>query len=410
MKNLKARLTKLQSQTGGVYKPRNIPSETSSLRHRLAGMRAAHRAGPVTADRTSAAHEALTRQLKGYRIAEGVIRVEQRHSLDARLGLCHLAGLKSNLRLPGEGREANLRQVYVDTETTGLSGGSGTVAFLVGMAVVEGDALVVTQYLLTGFVGEAAMLRAFAQALTPEDRLVSYNGKSFDLPLLTTRYRMQGQKHPFEGLAHLDLLHPVRRLFRRHWPDCRLLTLEERLLGLRREHDLPGSEAPAAWSDFLRQGSLGRLIRVMEHNRQDIVSLAAAHASLVEAIAHPHGHELDIVSLARWLAGSDSRRAYEMLKTTDQPLDDRGRRLMAKWARNEAEWGHALKIWQELADEGCRDSAEQLAKYYEHVSQDLSAARRYCELMTPGSERTRRLQRILSKQDGQSMQPRIQGF
>jgi uncharacterized protein len=270
---------------------------------------------------------------------------------------------------------------------------------------VERDTLVVTQYLITRFAGEAAMLTAFARVLTADDRLVSYNGKSFDLPLMITRYRMQGQAHPFDGLPHLDLLHPVRRLFSKRWADCRLMTLEQQLLGFRRQHDLPGSEAPAAWGDYVRQGRAEQLIRVVEHNRQDIVSLALGHAVLVHAVETPEVHRVDIAALAHWLSEFDRARAYTLLKSTPQPLDHRGKRLLGQLARRAEEWVLAVSLWEELASQGCRDSAEQLAKYHEYVSQDLEVARRYCQQLKPGSDQERRLKRIEEKQYRQRIQP-----
>lgn len=388
-----------------MHKSAQSPSGNSELQRRLEKIRIDRitHVPPQTHAKTT--EETLTQRLKGYLIADGVIQIQQRLPLDGRLGGHPLSLLRNRLQLPGEGREAHLRQVYIDTETTGLSGGSGTLAFLIGLAVVERDALVVTQYLITRFAGEAAMLTAFARALTADDRLVSYNGKSFDLPLMITRYRMQGQAHPFEGLPHLDLLHPVRRLFNKRWSDCRLMTLEQQLLGFRRQHDLPGSEAPAAWSDYVRQGRAEQLIRVVEHNRQDIVSLALGHAVLVRAVETPEAHRVDIAALAHWLSEFDRARAYTLLKSAPRPLDDRGKRLLGQLARRAENWTLAVGIWEELARKGCRDSAEQLAKYHEHISQDLEVARRYCQQLKPGSDQARRLKRIEEKQYRQRIQP-----
>ncbi len=409
MMNLKSKLSRLQTQTGSARHASYASSGGSDLQRRLAGIRTDRITATPALRETKTSEEALAQRLKGYRIADGVIQIQRRLTLDSRLGRHSLSLLRNVLQLPGEGREAHLRQVYVDTETTGLSGGSGTLAFLLGLAEVEGDALVVTQYLLTRFAGESAMLKAFAGALTADDRLVSYNGKSFDLPLLITRYRMQGQPHPFTPLPHLDLLHPVRRLFAKRWPDCRLLTLEERLLGFRRQHDLPGSEAPAAWTHYIRQGRVEQMIRVVEHKRQDIVSLALAHAALVQALEQPQTYAVDIVALAHWLSGFDRSQAYTLLKSSGQTLNDRGKRLLGKLARCAEEWPLAVALWEELANKGCRDSTEQLAKYHEHISRDLEVALRYCEQLKPGAERAKRLKRIEQKQYLQRIQPTMEG-
>jgi uncharacterized protein YprB with RNaseH-like and TPR domain len=213
-----------------------------------------------------------------------------------------------------------------DTETTGLAGGTGTRAFMIGVADwVEGDShqgiaavaaptsgegvaavaaptsgegvaafaaptLRVRQLFLTQMRGEDAMLEAFAAWLAPSTVLVSYNGRCYDAPLLATRYRLARMGNPLAGLAHADLLFPVRRRFRGTWENCRLATVERRWLGVLREDDRPGSEAPRAWLDYLRGGSARDLRRVLAHNDRDLVSLGElclklAEAELADAVA-----------------------------------------------------------------------------------------------------------------------------
>ena len=130
------------------------------------------------------------------------------------------------------------------------------------------------QLTTTSMAAESAMLRTFAQWIEPDTVLVSYNGKCYDAPLLRTRYRLARLADPLLGLGHLDLLHPVRRHWKGRWENCRLATAERQLLGVVREDDLPGSEAPAAWLNYLRGGSAKDLRRVAEHNAQDLKSLA----------------------------------------------------------------------------------------------------------------------------------------
>jgi len=121
---------------------------------------------------------------------------------------------------------------------------------------------------------ETEMLRTFAEWLQPDTVLVSYNGKCYDSPLLKTRYRLARLSDPLSGLGHLDLLHPVRRHWKGVWENCRLATAERELLGVVREDDLPGSEAPAARLNYLRGGSARNVRRVLAHNSQDLKSLA----------------------------------------------------------------------------------------------------------------------------------------
>jgi uncharacterized protein YprB with RNaseH-like and TPR domain len=165
------------------------------------------------------------------------------------------------------------RLVYFDTETTGLAGGVGTKAFMIGSAQWDGGALLLRQWYLTALAGEEAMLRAFSESLPPSPIFVSYNGRSYDTPLLKGRYRIHRQLHPFESAGHVDLLYPTRRQYRGRWENCRLQTIERHVLGVVRQDDLPGSEAPKAWLDYLRGKSSMNLSRVIEHNQQDLVSL-----------------------------------------------------------------------------------------------------------------------------------------
>ena len=337
---------------------------------------------------------ALAGRLDGELVADGVIRICREIPLDGDLGSINLATVHPTPRLPGEDHSYQLRQVYIDTETTGLSGGSGTLAFLIGIAVVENAYMTLTQFLLTRFSAEAMLLRSFAESLMPHDRLVSYNGKSYDLPLLFTRFRMQALRQPFNELPHLDLLHPVRRLFGQGWENCRLLSLEQNLLGFARVDDLPGSEAPAAWFDYVRSGYGERLIRVVEHNRQDIVSLAVAHSVLARAVKQPRAFDVDLPALARWLAEHNEAAARELLQAHAANLDADGLRLLGRYCRRAGDWQHAVAIWEELAATGCTDSLERLAKYHEHISKDLAAARRCCERLPQGAMHDQRRRRI----------------
>ncbi len=166
------------------------------------------------------------------------------------------------------------RLLHFDTETTGLAGGTGTRAFMIGAGDWVGTRFRLRQLTITTMAAEAAMLRTFASWIAADTVLVSYNGKCYDAPLLATRYRLARLPNPLSDLLHLDLLHPVRRHWKGVWPNCRLATAERQLLGVVREDDLPGAEAPAAWLTWLRGGSAANLRRVLAHNAQDLKSLA----------------------------------------------------------------------------------------------------------------------------------------
>jgi uncharacterized protein YprB with RNaseH-like and TPR domain len=178
------------------------------------------------------------------------------------------------------------RLLHFDTETTGLAGGTGTRAFMIGAADWHDGRFRIRQLTITSMAAETAMLRTFASWLADDTVLVSYNGKCYDSPLLKTRYRLARLPDPLTGLGHLDLLHPVRRHWKGQWENCRLATAERELLGVMREDDLPGSEAPAAWLTYLRGGSAQNLRRVLAHNNQDLMSLAGVLLYMAQL---PHG-------------------------------------------------------------------------------------------------------------------------
>lgn len=180
------------------------------------------------------------------------------------------------------------RLLFFDTETTGLAGGTGTRAFMIGAAdwhvcPQRGQGLRVRQLMISTMAAESTMLRTFKAWLSADTVLSSYNGRSYDAPLLKTRYRLARLVEPLGALDHVDLLHPTRRRYRGTWENCRLATIERQLLRIVREDDLPGSEAPAAWLTFLRGGSARNLRRVAQHNHQDVVTLARLFQHLVQA-------------------------------------------------------------------------------------------------------------------------------
>jgi hypothetical protein len=255
----------------------------------------------------------------------------------------------------------------------------------------------VTQFLITSFAAESVLLRNLNSLVSPQQRLVSYNGKSYDLPLLATRYRMQGVKHSLEEMEHLDLLHPVRRLYSRRWENCRLTTVERHMLGFHRKDDLPGAEAPEAWFSWLQRGDGERLIKVVEHNRQDLLSLAMIHHATAQAIQQPAQWGVDMHGLARWLMEVSEPDALSLLRIHRKILCNDGKRLLGYLLRRVENWSEAVPLWEELAINGCFESIERLAKYHEHISKDLHTALRYCDRL-PGSIQDRhRRERIKTK-------------
>lgn len=218
------------------------------------------------------------RDLPGIELSSGLHLIEQLLPWEAMP-----ASLDGAFAREGELALADL--LFFDTETTGLAGGAGTRAFMIGASDFVPQGLRVRQLLIATLSAERAMLEVFRSWLHVRTRLVSYNGRCYDAPLLVTRYRLSRQRNPLEGLAHLDLLFPTRRRYRGVWENCRLATIERQALGIVREDDLPGSEAPAAWLRYLRGGSSDLLKRVVAHNFQDVVTLARLlpHLAQVDA-------------------------------------------------------------------------------------------------------------------------------
>jgi uncharacterized protein len=274
--------------------------------------------------------------------------------------------------------------VFLDTETTGLAGGTGTYVFLVGLATWAPPGLRVTQYFLGDLGAEAALLHAVGEAVGDARRLVTFNGRTFDLPLLETRYLLA--RTPWWGvdLPHLDLYPVARALWRQRASDCRLTTLEGAVLGLDRGDDLPGAVMPSLYFRWLRTQDPRALPRLFAHNRWDLVALAALHVraeTLLEGPGPGH-HPLEWVGAGRWLERRDRGRAarfYEAALDGVLPAPARGRaawRLGLLWrraGRTEA----ARRLWSDMAGQGevvPLGLLIDLAKLHEHHARDHAAA------------------------------------
>lgn len=265
--------------------------------------------------------------------------------------------------------------LFIDTETTGLAGGTGTLAFLIGLLRAQGDGLCLRQYLLTAFDGERAMFEDLGRWLRGNETLVSFNGKSFDAPLLAARHRLCGMGDPLHGLLHWDLMHPTRRAFGSRWPDCRLATAERHLLGFLRENDLASAEVPQVWFEFVRFGQAARIPAVLRHNYWDLLSLALLLPALARVFASPELDGADAVGVARHaLQGGDEAAAVRHLERQRAALDERGLLELARLYRRHGERERAVAVWQELAERNCVEALEHLAKYHEHGLRDPQRA------------------------------------
>jgi uncharacterized protein YprB with RNaseH-like and TPR domain len=279
------------------------------------------------------------------------------------------------------------RWAFLDTETTGLAGGTGTYAFLVGVGSIEPAGFRLRQFFMRDYGDEPSMLSRLSAHLSHFDVLITYNGKAFDQPLLETRYRMSRARHPFDRMEHLDLLFGARRLWKLRLESCRLVDLEGQILGVERQGDLPGEMIPYVYFDYLRTKEAFRLVPIFHHNAIDILSLACLTAIVPFAFRSPEDaavrHGADLIGVARWLDRAERREEALRLyrRAVDMGLPDA---LLFKtlWeiAALEKRLGRpdaALAVLADLA--ASRNpyrlrALEELAKHYEHRERNFAMA------------------------------------
>lgn len=281
---------------------------------------------------------------------------------------------------------------FIDTETSGLSGGTGTYAFMVGAGrFAESGEFKLSIFFMRDPAEEPALLEALADFLAPSEALVTFNGKAFDAPLLRTRYTLNNIPCPFEGFSHLDLLPLARRLWRDRLPSRALKYLEEHImLAPRTSEEVPGYEIPWLYFDYLRNGDINLLKGVFYHNSMDVVAMVALLGLMTRLLADPHGsnleHGQDVIALAKLFEDlnkwDDAALLYERgLKTTLPEVDFwQAVRRLSSLQRRRGDMETALRLWQQAAAEGHIYAHVELAKYYEHTSRDLVAAQEWTNL------------------------------
>lgn len=291
--------------------------------------------------------------------------------------------------------------LFFDLETTGLSGGAGTHAFLVGAAWFDGGDFVTRQHLLVDYGAERPMLDEVRRDFERAGSLVSFNGKSFDAPLLDTRYLFHRLEWPGAGTPHVDALHPARRFWRQTAygarESCSLVALEEEILGARRHGDVPGFEIPARYFNFVRSGDAGPLEAVFEHNRLDLLSLAGLTARLIALVADgPEAASTawEALAIGRAYARSgQADRACAAFEKAVSMTEGRGPlaeapkvdalRALAILERRARRYTEAADAWRRLLQvPSCpamiaREANEALAIHHEHRVRDLEAAKMF---------------------------------
>lgn len=276
--------------------------------------------------------------------------------------------------------------LFLDTETTGLAGGSGTYAFLVGVAWWEGGGLEIEQFFLREYSEERSLLFALRERIAEHPVLVTFNGKSFDWPLLETRYRMSRKVSVPTPRAHLDFLHPARNLWRLRLGSVRLSELERHVLGWDRGADLLSGQIPQIYFDYLRGGPPEQLVPVLNHNQMDLRGLAALSRRILSLLSNAEdlgldGLELFGVSRICEKRGEHrrARKLYQKSIASFLPTetDRAARRSLARLAKREGDFELACELWNGALGNSRHgyEAYEQLAIYYEHTARDAGQAR-----------------------------------
>lgn len=347
-------------------------------------------------------------------------KLYQRHRRHGSMDLSVFEELPHDLLGPLSAEEAPptppARWAFLDTETTGLAGGSGTYAFLIGVGRIAPDGFRVRQFFMRDYGEEPSLLWSLSRHLEDFDVLVTYNGKTYDQPLLETRYRMARARPPFGRMAHLDLLHGARRLWKLRLTSCRLVDLENQILGVEREGDLPGEMIPYVYFEYLRTQQAFRVVPIFHHNATDILTTACLAAIVPFAFRDPDAtrfaHGSDLVGVARWFlkAGQPARALALMRRAVEMGLpDDLLFRTLWDAGAIEKKQGReaaAVEIWTDLASgrNPYRVPAlEELAKFYERrernypMALDMTRAARALADSPQLERRQARIERRLAK-------------
>lgn len=283
--------------------------------------------------------------------------------------------------------------LFLDTETTGLAGGTGTYAFLIGIAWWDSGGLQVEQFMMRDFSEEHSVLLELATRIAERPVLVTFNGKTFDWPLLQSRYVMTRCIRAPELAAHLDLLHPARAVWKLRLGSVRLIELERHVLdaerlGWRREHDVPSSLIPQFYFDYLRGRSPLPLAGVVRHNGMDLRGLAALFGklnSMLDCQQQDEAEGLDLFGLSRYLQKHGDAVKAELACVAARgrglplPFDVQAQRELARMAKRRGEHTSAAKIWDALLEvpECCSSACEELAIYHERRTKDFAKALNY---------------------------------
>ena len=271
--------------------------------------------------------------------------------------------------------------VFFDLETTGLAGGAGTFAFLLGFAYWRADSIVTEQYFLPDFGREYELFNQLQSWLAKFEYIVSFNGKSYDMPLLSNRFILNRLHPKFTDARHIDLMHMCRRIWKNSLSSCSLQSIENELLDVTRSDDIPGSLIPQAYFNFINTGVIHNVIRMIEHNLQDILSLALIFDHLHYLNTDLQKLKLDknaIASLAKISYEINYKLFFDFINENEELLEVSKdfQYWKSLYLKKNGLYEEALRLWKELAQysEYCFIVLEESSKYLEHIKKDYDSA------------------------------------
>ena len=281
--------------------------------------------------------------------------------------------------------------VFLDLETTGLAGGTGTLPFLVGLAYYRDERFNVTQFFLSEMAEEDRLIRELAQFIRDMGfkSVVTYNGKAFDMPLVETRFAMHRTPCPLRGLPHLDFLFSARSLWKHKHDSCRLFNLAQQIVQAERSEDIPGAEIPLRYFQYIRDGDFSLIDPILYHNQEDLLSLlgvVVAGAVLVErnraGAERGEDDAMDLYGVAKLFerAGDTTTSAALLEKALaggrglTAEVSQNARRKLSHHFKKNKDWEKALAFWQEMAAGDEVDCFRELSMYFEHTAKDHGEA------------------------------------
>jgi len=301
----------------------------------------------------------------------------------------HGSSINISLLSKGERKEGIHPEecVFFDLETTGLMGGAGTFPFLLGFASFDDNHVIVEQYFLPDFGREYLLFKNLVPWLTNFKYLLSYNGKSYDWPLLRTRFVMNQINPDLGNIIHIDLLHMARRLWKNTLPSCDLMSVESSILRRQRGTDIPGWMIPQSYFEFLRTGNIHEIIRIIEHNFFDLVTSAELFLLFGRIEARPEtlADSSTLKAMAQLAYEQNNLLLFQhinaLLSTRFGISHPQLQVWMSLLHKREGQWNEAVGLWEKLTEHPYHDyfALEELAKYYEHQVKDIAKALDFTE-------------------------------